>query len=113
MGVISTSDGGLYACPAALREYFLDWTVVEAHRARFKLRYIGNLAVLLLRFEATCYALIWKPCLRSIMSQLVRIQNAVRDWLHRRKTPPRHEAALFLQASLPRDVVDMVFWALH
>jgi hypothetical protein len=42
------------------------------------------------------------------MWKLMLIQNAVRNWLHRRKTPLRQEAMLFLRTFIPADVVDAV-----
>lgn len=84
MGVMSTTKGQLFALSKAMRE-----------------------------FMAQPGDGLTKICIKSIMSQLLCIQNTIRDWLHRRKTPPRHEAALFLQARLPCELVDMVVWALH
>jgi hypothetical protein len=113
MGVLSTTDGGLYACNRTLWAY-LDQTWPEIHstRANFTLRYAGDKITLLIKTD-TRSGMVFNPCLQSAMSQLISIQNAMRDWLHRRKTPPRHEAALFLMATLPRDVVGLVVLALQ
>ena len=42
------------------------------------------------------------------MWKLMLIQNAVRNWLHRRKTSLRQEVMLFLRTFIPPDVVDAV-----
>ena len=113
MGVVSTTDGGLYACNRTLWDK-LDQTWPEIHstRANFTLRRAGDKTSVLIKID-TRSGMVFNPCLKSAMSQLLCIQNAMRDWLHRRKMPTRHEAALFLMATLPRDVVGQVVLALH
>lgn len=114
MHAVGTTDGGLYTANNTLWDYLcLKYPVIHSPNVKFTLLYAGSHAGLHMVFDATHSATIWNPCLDSAMSQLLRIQNAVRDWLHRRRLPSRLEAALFLQATLPCDVANLVIRALH
>jgi hypothetical protein len=113
MGVISTIDGGVYACNEELREYFdSKWITYQA--VNVECRFNNGNTLLVMRSEVRC-TVFWvrkTAIMKCIFSNLKQIQSAVRDWLHQRKVPPRHEAALFLRTILPRDVVSLVVLAL-
>ena len=113
MGVMHTIEGEVFACHKELRDYFdPDWTTAQASKVEFKLRHVGNTTRLVWRIETVC-TVIWNPSLRCIMPELRLIQNAMRDWLHHRETPIRQQAMLFLQDTLPCDMVGLVVQALH
>jgi hypothetical protein len=113
MGVLRTVDGGLYACDKALRAYFdPNWTFVQATEMDIKMKWMGDSACLVLRGDGECM-IIWTQNIRCVTFQFILIQKAVRNWLHRRKIPLRQESALFLRATLPDDMVDLVVQALH
>jgi hypothetical protein len=114
MGVMSTIDCRLYVCHKLMEEYF-DSKWIASHAVNMECEFKNNGTRLIMRSK-TMSTLIWvqnPEFIKCILSKLKCIQNAIRDWLHRRKTPTRHEAALFLQARLPRDLVKMVLWSLH
>jgi hypothetical protein len=114
MGVVSTIDGGVYACSEELLE-FLDskWTTDQA--VEVECRFEDGCTLLVMRSEVrrTVFWVRNFAVVKCILSNLKRIQGAVRDWLHQRKLLPRHEAALFLMATVPRDVVSLVVLALQ
>lgn len=113
MGVLCTTSGRLYACHEALREYMdPGWTATQAENILFNLQGTGPISLLRIRSEMGC-TILWVKNLKCITSKLRRIQSAVRDWLHLRKISPRQEAALYLTAILPLDVVDLVVQALQ
>jgi hypothetical protein len=113
-GVISTIDGGLYACNEELREY-LDEKWITDQAVKVECRFENGCTLLVMRSEVrrTAFWVRDSVIMKSVLSNLERIQSAVRDWLHQRKLFPRHEAALFLMANLPRDVVGLVVLALR
>ena len=116
MGVMSTIDGGLYVCHKVLEDYFdLNWIAAHAVNMECTFKNRGTRLVLVMKSK-TRSTLVWvqnPEFIKCILSNLKRIQSAVRDWLHQRKVPLRHEAALFLRATFPRDVVSLVVLALH
>jgi hypothetical protein len=114
MGVVSTIDGGLYACSEELREY-LDSKWITDQAVKVECRFENGCTLLVMRsgVRRTVFWVRNSVIVKCILSNLERIQGAVRDWLHQRKRFPRHEAALFLMATLPRDVVSLVVLALQ
>jgi hypothetical protein len=109
MGFISTIDGGLYACSKELRDYIESKSITD-QAVKVECRFNNGNTLLVMRSEERC-TVFWvrnSVLMKCMLSNLKRIQSAVRDWLHQRKVPLRHEAALFLKAILPRDVVGLV-----
>jgi hypothetical protein len=113
MGVLATVDGKLFACHPFLSAYFRDrWDATQDSEVEFKVERTYNVPRLKIRFQDTC-TIMYRPVIRFAKWKLVLLQNAVRNWLHTRKTPPRQEAMLFLRKSISTDVADAVELLLH
>jgi hypothetical protein len=118
MGIITTVDGKLFACNPFLSAYFRDrWDATQDTEIEFKVERNYNVSLLKIRFQDSCTIMLIRPIIRPVIRfakwKLVLIQNAVRNWLHIRKTPPRQEAMLFLRKSILADVADAVELQLH
>ena len=113
MGVLTTVDGKLCTCHPFLSAYFRDrWDATQDLEIEFKVERIRNVSRLKIRFQDTC-TIMFRPVIRFAKWKLVILQNAVRTWLHTRKTPPRQEAMLFLRKFISADVADAVELHLH
>ena len=117
MGVLATVDGAVYTCQPFLRNVFKEyWNASQASKVEFELKRYHNLWRLSIRFQDTRTFMflgnsseaLFQPDIKCVMWKLMRIQNAVRNWLHRRKTPPREQAMLFLRTSILADVAGAV-----
>jgi hypothetical protein len=108
MGVITTIDGELYRCNPIMCSHFNEqWSAAQASEVEFQVQRLHNLSRLDVTFQGECNV-IFQPPIRCAMWKLMLIQNAVRNWLHRRKTSLRQEVMLFLRTFIPPDVVDVV-----
>ena len=113
MGVLATVDGKLFACHPFLSAYFRDrWDATQDSEVEFKVERMYNMPRLKIRFQDTC-TIMFRPVIRFAKWKLVILQNAVRNWIHARKAPPRQEAMLFLRKSISADVADAVELHLH
>jgi hypothetical protein len=109
MGVLTTIDGELYRCNPNLCSHFnAQWSAAQASEVEFQVQRLYNLSRLDVTFQGECVNVIFQPPIRCAMWKLTIIQNAVRNWLHRRKTSLRQEVMLFLRTFIPADVVDVV-----
>jgi len=111
LGMVCTTDGSLYACDWATHHTMIVLTksLYPVQDMECELQHVEDSVTLVMQVKNSHAVKIWGIRLKCIMPQLTRIQNAVRDWLHKRQAPTRQEAALCLRTKLTKDLVALIF----